>query len=239
MKLVQMSENTVVVLMEQVISADVSRKVNELSHYIDNWCSEVLVDIIPSYASIHFLFDLRKTTVQEFMQVVQGIIEQPQLWCSDDELSLKEHNSASAASEKIVDIPVYYGLEVALDLPVVADKVNMTNEKVVQIHTATIYQVYALGFAPGFAYMGNVDPSIAMPRKTTPRLQVPKGSLGIANEQTAIYPNDSPGGWQIIGRTPTAMLNFESSKPSLLSVGDKVRFVPIDVEQYIELGGKF
>ena len=94
-----------------------------------------------------------------------------------------------------------------------------------------------MGFAPGFAYLGSVDKRIAMPRKETPRKHIPAGSLGIADQQTAIYPSDSPGGWQIIGRTPEVLVDYQKEVPTKVQTGDKVRFVQINKKEYLELGG--
>lgn len=111
-------------------------------------------------------------------------------------------------------------------------------EKIIQLHSETIYDVYALGFAPGFAYLGKVNKRIATPRKKSPRLKVPKGSVGIADEQTAIYPSDSPGGWNIIGRTPVDLVNYQHSPPCLMQVGDRIKFNPIEKDEFLSLGGK-
>jgi KipI family sensor histidine kinase inhibitor len=124
-----------------------------------------------------------------------------------------------------MEIPVDFGGE---DLNVVAEFSGLSTSGVVEIFLSRQYRVYMLGFLPGFAYMGEVDERIAVPRRATPRTKVPKGSVGIAGKQTGIYPFESPGGWQIIGRTPVEMFAPDREEPCLLRPGDIVRFKAID-----------
>ena len=144
------------------------------------------------------------------------------------------------SAPEVLSIPVWYDPFVGPDLQAVADFAESSVAEVIARHSATTYTVCALGFAPGFAYMGFVDDAIAMPRRSTPRPRVAKGSVAIAGRQTGVYPNDSPGGWQVIGRTP---LNcFDLSRPivdaSLFSVGQQIRFESINREQYRAMGGE-
>ncbi len=116
---------------------------------------------------------------------------------------------------------------------------GLSIEQIIQMHHQKTYRVFALGFSPGFAFLGSVDQPIAVPRKETPRLSVPKGSLGIAGEQTAIYPFDSPGGWNIIGRTPMNLVDYNQHPPCEFEVGDSIKFNPISKQAYLDLGGEF
>ena len=127
----------------------------------------------------------------------------------------------------VVEIPVRYGGEDGPDLPSLADWARCSPEEVIERHSSRIYRVYMLGFVPGFAYMGRVDARIAAPRRRVPRDRVPAGSVGIAGEQTGVYPIVTPGGWQLIGRTDTVMFDAARPRPSLLQPGDEVRFVPL------------
>ena len=133
--------------------------------------------------------------------------------------------SASEASSRAIEISVTYGGLAGPDLQAVADFGKCSEAEVVRLHTETIYRVYMLGFLPGFAYMGTVDPRIAMPRLETPRLRVVTGSVGIAGQQTGIYPCDTPGGWRVIGRTSMRVFDGRRSEPFLLKAGDHVKFV--------------
>jgi inhibitor of KinA len=149
------------------------------------------------------------------------------------ELVLRQCASAPVPAEvgegRIVEVPVRYGGEFGPDLPAVASFGRCTELEVVRLHSARLYRVFMLGFLPGFAYMGQVDERIAAPRLETPRGRVLAGSVAIAGQQTAVYPLDSPGGWQIIGRTSLRMFDRDRPDPFLLQCADRVKFVPIDV----------
>lgn len=136
---------------------------------------------------------------------------------------------------RTVEIPVRYGGGLGPDLAEVAERNGLTPQEVIRIHSEPVYTVYMIGFAPGFPYLGGMPEQIAAPRKNSPRLKVPAGSVGIAGKQTGIYPLDTPGGWQIIGRTPLNLFRTDQSPPSLLLAGDLVRFRPIPQEEYDEL----
>jgi KipI family sensor histidine kinase inhibitor len=134
-------------------------------------------------------------------------------------------------------LPVYYDVEAGADLSDLAEASGLSVDQVIEIHSSTPYRVYAIGFAPGFAYLGQVDERIARPRLATPRLRVPKGSVAIADRQTAVYPDTSPGGWNLIGRCPVEMFNPASDPIMPVSVGDRVTFEPVDRARFLALGG--
>ncbi|MCS7078921.1 MAG: 5-oxoprolinase subunit PxpB [Chloracidobacterium sp.] len=137
------------------------------------------------------------------------------------------------APRRLVEIPVCYDLRCGPDLPLVAEQHGLSVAEVIAYHCRPTYRVFMLGFLPGFAYLGLVDERIATPRRPTPRPQVPAGSIGIAGRQTGIYPAASPGGWQLIGRTPLRMFNPTAATPSRLAPGDEVRFYPIGYEAWL------
>lgn len=226
MKFFQLSENSLLLEFEQAIAPKIAQEVAVWNDFLCHEFKEQLIEIVPSYCSIHMQFDVRKIS---FAQLFEKIL------ASQDAVNLSK---ASRKSEKsVIEIPIYYGEEVGFDLAVLSQSSGLTVQEIIKIHSEKIYDTYAVGFAPGFAYLGLVDQRIAKPRKDTPRINIPAGSVGIAGQQTAVYPVDSPGGWQIIGRTPNKMIDFEKAKPALLTVGDKVRFVSISKQQYIDLGG--
>ena len=237
MNLVQTSENTIVILFDQEIAPDIARQVALHQRRIEERVSKYIIDIISSYASITVVFDFRKINGESLKVLLSE---------SMSVVFDKSSNKPSVVTEKsapqdkqVVDIPVYYDSEVGFDLVAIAEDKNITINDVINLHSEQIYDVYAVGFAPGFAYLGSVNEQIAMPRKQTPRKHIPAGSLGIAGQQTAIYPSSSPGGWQIIGRTPCAMVDYEAAEPSKIKMGDQVRFVSISKQEYLELGGEF
>lgn len=133
----------------------------------------------------------------------------------------------TVADRQAIEIPVRYGGDAGPDLAAVAEYAKCSEDEVVARHTSRTYRVYMLGFVPGFCYMGRVDPEIAAPRHRVPRERVPAGSVGIAGGQTGVYPVDSPGGWQLIGKTDTVMFDAGRPQPSLLAPGDLVRFVAV------------
>ena len=227
MNVINLSENTMVILFDQVIAEENAAIISNIVAMIKTEMSNIIIDIIPSYASIHISFNLLKISGVEFKNTLQNLLKR----C---------HNKTTQQQqEKIIEIPVYYGKEVALDLTFIANSAQISETDVIDIHSSKIYDVYAIGFAPGFAYLGNVDQRISSPRKETPRQKVAKGSLGIADQQTAIYPSDSPGGWQIIGKTPMQLIDYNSNNLTQFSTGDKVKFKPIGKSEYINMGGTF
>jgi len=176
-------------------------------------------DIVPTFRSVAVYFDPLATDITMLRAYVRQV-------------SAREFD-ASVESASSVEIPVCYDREFAVDIDEVsAFAGGLSSEDVIALHTASTYRVFMLGFAPGFAYLGSVDARIALPRRASPRLQVPAGSVGIAGQQTGIYPMDSPGGWNIIGRTPLRMVSLNGPDPSLLKPGDEVRFRRVSRQEF-------
>ena len=178
-------------------------------------------DVVESFTTVTVHFDLLRTDVESLRREVERLVD-----------------VASAAAEAPeaarfhVRVPVCYGGKHGPDLSEVARFAGCSAAAVVERHAAATYRVYMLGFQPGFAYLGSVDPTIAAPRRDTPRVRVPAGSVGIAGPQTGVYPLDAPGGWQIIGRSPIRVFDPKRAEPFLLHGGDVVRFEPIDESAY-------
>jgi len=161
----------------------------------------------------------------------------PARWTYDDALRMVRERVPSAgqaqtAEGRLVEVPTVYGGDFGPDLEYVAEHNGLTAEEVVRLHTGADYPVYMLGFTPGFPYLGGLPPIIAAPRLETPRPRVPAGSVGIAGQQTGVYPVESPGGWRIIGRTPLRLFDPLRDPPALLSPGDRVRFVAISPAEF-------
>jgi len=133
---------------------------------------------------------------------------------------------------RLVEIPVCYGGESGPDLSFVAEHAGRKEREVIYIHSSRDYRIYMLGFLPGFPYLGGLDKRIHTPRLTAPRTKIPAGSVGIGGEQTGIYPMESPGGWQLIGRTPLKLFDVNGAEPPLYEAGDTIRFIPITSEEY-------
>ena len=155
-----------------------------------------------------------------------------------DTLPTAPSNDVTKAQTNVIRLPVYYDAEVAADLEWLAARNGCSGDDIALLHSGTRYHAYANGFAPGFCYLGEVPEALASPRLYTPRLEVPAGSVAIADRQTAVYPSASPGGWRIIGRCPLPLFDVSSSPPNRITVGRWVQFEPIDKAQFIALGGQ-
>lgn len=206
------------------INASINTHVQQAVTLIRQRLSQDIIDLIPSYASILVMFDLNAIDHHRLRNRLKAL--------------LQTCENPSQATGKIIELPVYYSNESGQDLARITQHAKLSSEQVIALHQAQEYRVYAIGFAPGFAYLGEVDERIATPRLATPRLKVPKGAVAIADRQTAVYPSESPGGWNIIGLCPIDMFNPEVIKSMPVEVGDCVRFVAIDRDTYLELGGE-
>ncbi|RKD21774.1 kinase inhibitor [Ammoniphilus oxalaticus] len=195
------------------------------------------IECVPGYSSVAVFYD--PMIVFDYHQSEQKQGEKtgsPHLIVVSllkDRLKMLELCAVSKA--RTVEIPVCYDFEFGPDLKEVAAFHRLDIDELIQIHTECEYLVFLVGFSPGFPYLGGLDPRIATPRKKSPRLVIPAGSVGIGGEQTGIYPIASPGGWQLIGRTPLRLFCPDQRQPSLLQAGDRVRFRRIDREQYERL----
>ncbi|MCU1775916.1 MULTISPECIES: 5-oxoprolinase subunit PxpB [unclassified Pseudomonas] len=182
-----------------------------------------LVDLVPSYTTLMVHYDLTALSPAQARELIgQALADlQPQ---------------AQGSGQRHV-LPVWYDLSVGPELSLLSQRSGLSVEDVIRRHSAHEYQVFALGFAPGFAFMGLVDEILATPRLNTPRKRVAAGSVGIAERQTAAYPVVSPGGWNLIGRTPAKLFDRERDGYSLMQPGDTVRFEAVGHAEFINLGG--
>ncbi|WP_150913427.1 5-oxoprolinase subunit PxpB [Marinobacter halotolerans] len=226
----QVSENTLLICVAEDIRDDLPGKLRALCQLMESRRWPWLQDLVPSYTSLLVVYDPDQLDFRQATTAVRQVLEHWQ------EQSVPGSQDEPSDETRTIELPVYYSEESGPDLAALAKACDLEVDEVISRHTAITCQVYAMGFAPGFAFMGEVDPAIAHPRLDTPRKQVPRGSVGIANRQTAVYPVSSPGGWQLIGRCPTRL--FDRNELSLLRIGDKVRFYSISREDYLERGGE-
>ncbi|MGU9856495.1 5-oxoprolinase subunit PxpB [Pseudomonas sp. LF245] len=182
-----------------------------------------LVDLVPSYTTLMVHYDLTALSPAQ----ARALIDQ----------ALTDLQPQAQGSGQCHVLPVWYDLSVGPELTLLSQRSGLSVDAVIRQHSAHEYQVFALGFAPGFAFMGLVDEILATPRLSTPRKRVAAGSVGIAERQTAAYPVVSPGGWNLIGRTPAKLFDRERDGYSLMQPGDTVRFAPVDRAEFIKLGG--
>ncbi len=190
-----------------------------------------LVDVTPAYASLALHLDIAH--IENAGRNSDAAIEVARTWIENCLASFED--DTDTIDPRTVEIPVVYGNAYGPDLATLAGHTGLSIEEVVARHTAVDYTVAMIGFAPGFPYLLGLDPSLAMPRHATPRIDVTAGSVGIGGGQTGIYPNQGPGGWQVIGRTPLQLFDATRDQPSLLQVGDCVRFVAIDAASFDSL----
>ena len=216
-RLHQSGDSLVLVEFEARLAPEVNARVVALADAITRAAVPGVRDVVPGFASVGVHVDPLRFDATALEQVVTHA------W---------DVAAVPGAAARVVEIPVCYGGAHGPDLEAVAASAGCAPEVVVQRHTTPTYRVYMLGFLPGFAYLGSVDGSIAMPRRSAPRPRVPAGSVGIAGLQTGVYPSDSPGGWQLVGRTPWRMFDAARPEPTLLRAGDAVRFVVLPHDEW-------
>ena len=218
-------ENALIVYFGDAPSDSIALQVTTTATQLRSDLGELLIDLVPSYASLLVIYDAFKTD----HHAVRNAIRQ----------ALRQHPTAAVAAQpgSMVTLPVYYSRESGPDLQQLADNAGLSVDEVIAIHQQSDYRVYAIGFAPGFAYLGEVDPRIAAPRLATPRQKVPRGAVAIADRQTAVYPAQSPGGWNLIGLCPQRMFDPDAEPSMPVQVGDTVRFKAIDKQTFLAMGG--
>lgn len=206
------------------ISRELNLLVRKMYYCISKENIEGIEEVVPAYRSLIIYYNPQKVKYADIVQQLKEL-----------EKSVTEITLPTA---HITEIPVLYGGEYGPDLEFVAQFNKLSAKKVIKIHTEKEYFIYMLGFSPGFPYLGGMSDKIATPRLEKPRLKVSEGSVGIAGKQTGIYPIESPGGWQIIGRTPVKLFDPQKEPPFLLKSGDYIKFYPIDQEQFKEIEKK-
>lgn len=202
------------------ISLELNSRAIALAEKIASEPFDGFIESVSAYSSVAVFYDILEVrrAYPEFPTAFEAVRDLVSL-------ALQNDHRTDAGENRIVEIPVDFGVDTALDIDVVAGYGGISRAEVVEMFCSKTYRVFMLGFLPGFAYMGTVDDRIAAPRRRSPRKAVPKGSVGIAGNQTGIYPLESPGGWQIIGRTAVEMFTPNADSPCLLSPGDEVNFV--------------
>lgn len=223
------SENSIIVYFGSETSDSISNQINAFCIHMKTNYQTYIIDLISSYASVLLIFDVPNISHSEIKRIVRASLAK---------LEKSSKKSGVSEEKQVITLPVLYGGENGPDLSTIAKNAGISEREVISIHESKPYLVYAIGFAPGFAYLGEVDPKIATPRLETPRQMVPKGAVAIADRQTAVYPAESPGGWNIIGICPIPMFNSLSPPYMPVSVGDTVKFESIDENQFDKIQEK-
>lgn len=200
------------------ISPDINKKIRAFKIAIEKSGIEGIVETIPTYRSLLVQYQPEVIRFKELTEKFEGLMG------SLDNIEIPPPS--------VIEIPVLYGGEMGPDIENVAKHNHKTVEEVIQIHTSEEYLIYMIGFIAGFPYLGGMSKEIATPRLKSPRVKIDGGSVGIAGEQTGIYPIDSPGGWQLIGRTPLKLYDSEREKPILLEAGQYIKFKAVSEEEY-------
>ncbi|WP_333473048.1 5-oxoprolinase subunit PxpB [Crassaminicella thermophila] len=214
-------DQAIVIEFGNKISEEINSKVRAMMIAINKKNIEGVVEMIPTYRSLMVHYNPLKVDFNSLCEELKSIEKQ----LDDIEIPLPE----------VIEIPTLYGGDYGADIENVAKHNGLTVDEVVKIHTSKEYLIYMLGFTPGFPYLGGMDDRISTPRLKTPRTKISAGSVGIAGSQTGIYPIDSPGGWQLIGKTPLKLYDAYRENPILLQAGNYIKFVPIDEKTYIKI----
>ena len=203
----------------QVIDPKINRQIRQIIEQIKDLQLDGIIELVPTYCALLVQYDAMVYSYSDICRILEPTLQESVMDSANELVT-------------IVEIPTVYGGEFGPDLGFVASHNHLSEAEVVSIHSGTDYLVYMLGFIPGFTYLGGMDPRIATPRLSSPRTLIPAGSVGIAGEQTGTYPSESPGGWQIIGRTPVTMYDMSKKQAALLQAGDYVRYVSINENEF-------
>ena len=215
------SDRSLLIYFGDKITLDAHQRVRRLLALLESQLVAGIRNLHPAYCSLLIDFDALRMSHGELEAILRGYIDRL------DDVPLP--------GQREIEIPTCYGGEFGPDLNDVADLHGLTPAQAIELHASVIYLVYFLGFVPGFAYLGELPEALATPRLATPRRSVPAGSVGIAGNQTGVYPFATPGGWRLIGRTPIAMFRPDRRNMSFLSIGDRVRFAAISAARFAEL----
>ncbi|WP_377890800.1 5-oxoprolinase subunit PxpB [Alkalihalobacillus sp. R86527] len=204
------------------ITEETNQKIRMFADYLTNHPIDGVVEWVPAYTTLTIYYLPRKLSFVSLRKKLEEVNE-------------KQQGREAASASLVYIIPTYYGDDAGSDLSFVAEHNGLNEEDVIDIHSGKDYLIYMMGFVPGFPYLGGMPEKIATPRRENPRAEIAPGSVGIAGAQTGVYPLESPGGWQIIGRTPVKLYDPESESPILLESGHYLRFVSISKEEYEEI----
>lgn len=230
------AENALLLTWDEIICAEQHKEILALEKTIKQEFSPLILESISSYSSLIIYYDFQQIRSKRLIKRLTDLINN---LITNQKSNLKNQYVISAKEASAINIPVYYGEDAGWDLTALAQQTQLSIDEIITLHSQQSYRAYALGFTPGFCYLASLNEKLSVPRKATPRTSVPKGAVAIAELQTAIYPNESPGGWHIIGQTPMPMFSFCNGEfVPKISVGDTVTYSPIDKKEFLALGGE-
>lgn len=224
-----LGDQAVIIELGNEIHPNIQQKVQIVSTLFEESMQDWMIEYIPAFTTVTLFYD------PVIIHNNYSSILPYQYVCTEIKKLLSSIQINETLEPRVVEVPVYYGGEFGPDLHYVAEHNNLTTEEVINIHSSGEYLVYMIGFAPGFPYLGGMSDRIATPRRESPRLKIPPRSVGIAGEQTGIYPIETPGGWQIIGQTPLPLFLPKENPPTLLKSGDIIKFRSISFSEFQEL----
>ncbi len=222
-KLVYKPLGSIALLIEwpQEINTDILKNITLFREKIQTQLKEEVLETVPAYCSLTVFFDTNKIKYSSMVKRIKELYK-----------TLKDKKDLPS---KLWKIPVCYDIEFGIDLDKLCKAKKLSQEKFIDLHSKVIYDVYFIGFLPGFLYLGGLPENLQTNRKSKPRAKIIKGAVGIAGDQTGIYPRESPGGWNIIGNSPINFFDAEKDPPCFAKSGDKVQFIPIDRKEYDKL----
>lgn len=215
------SDQSLLIYFDHQISLAAHEQLRKLLRLLELQPISGIRNLHPAYCSLLIKFDPLTTRHEQLESALRSYLQR----LGDIDLP----------DPRQVEIPVCYGGDFGPDLGDVAKQLGIATDRVIDLHCSATYLVYFLGFVPGFAYLGELSPALVIPRLAAPRRKVPAGSVGIAGNQTGVYPFSTPGGWRLLGRTPVQLFRSDRQQLSLLSIGDRVRFIPISAERFVQL----
>lgn len=212
-KFLPAGDSSVLIEFGNSISPAINAQVTSFARLLKGQELKGIIDMIPSFCALMVNYNTKYWTYDQLVKVLEELLKNP--------------TDTNKSEPKIIEIPVYYGGEYGPDLELVAQNNGLTPEEVIQLHSGRDYLIYMIGFMPGFPYLGGLDEKIHTPRLKNPRLKITAGSVGIGGAQTGIYPTESPGGWNLIGKTDVQLYNPNNQQMILFEAGDYIRFIPI------------
>lgn len=219
-----LGDSAICVKFIEAVSPELNQRIRQFCGQLEHEKWEGISEWVPAYETVTVYYSPLRTSYQKLSIKLTQLAD-----------SIGFSVAESSGSPYLIYLPTLYGGRFGKDLPQVAKANGLSEKEVIDLHTGTDYLVYMMGFLPGFPYLGGMSEEIATPRLENPRSRVPSGSVGIAGEQTGVYPIESPGGWNLIGRTPIKLFDSSREEPFLFQAGDRIRFVPIEDEEYKSL----